>query len=173
MRARDSGPGLCTERVVARPFRPGDVPYAHPVFADPEVMRFAAGTPDTDIESSRARLARYVDLQTERGFSKWALWDRDSGAYLGDAGLTVLAETREVELGYRLGRAHWGRGLATEVATAWLAHALGPLGLPRVIGFADERNAASIRVLQKIGMTFARRDRLCEMDCVVYEARSQ
>lgn len=165
--------GFVTARIVARPFRAEDVSHAHPVFADAEVMRFAAGEPDRDIEATRARLARWIDMQTEHGFSKWALLDRDSGAYLGDAGLTVLQATGEIELGYRFGRAHWGRGLATEVATAWLAHALGPLGLDRVIGFADERNAASIRVLEKIGMTFARRDRLCDMDCVVYEARSR
>jgi RimJ/RimL family protein N-acetyltransferase len=165
--------GFLTARIVARPFRPDDVSHAHPVFADAEVMRFAAGEPDRDLEATRARLARWIDLQTEHGFSKWALFHRESGAYLGDSGLTVLQETGEIELGYRFGRAHWGRGLATEIATAWLAHALGPLALDRVIGFADVRNAASIRVLEKIGMTFARRDRLCGMDCVVYEARSR
>jgi RimJ/RimL family protein N-acetyltransferase len=166
-------PGFCTSRTVVRPFRVDDTPYAHAVFADAEVMRFAAGDPDAEFEATRTRLERYIAHQTEHGFSKWAVWGRDSGAYLGDAGLLVLSETGEVELGYRLGRSHWGCGLATEIARAWLEHAIGPLGLERVIAFADARNLASIRVMGKIGMTFDRHDHLAGMDCVVYEARAR
>lgn len=165
------GPGFCTSRTVVRPFRVDDTSYAHLVFADGEVMRFAAGDPDAELEATRTRLERYIAHQTEHGFSKWAVWDRDSGAYLGDAGLTVLPETGEVELGYRLGRSYWGRGLATEISRAWLEHAIGRLGLDRVIAFADPRNPASVRVMEKIGMTFDRQDHLAGMDCVVYEAK--
>jgi GrpB-like predicted nucleotidyltransferase (UPF0157 family)/RimJ/RimL family protein N-acetyltransferase len=165
------GPGFCTSRTVVRPFRIDDTPYAHLVFGDAEVMRFAAGDPDAKLEATRARLERYIAHQAEHGFSKWAVWDRDSGAYLGDAGLLILSETGEVELGYRLGRSYWGRGLATEIAGAWLEHAIGRLGLDRVIAFADPRNPASVRVMGKIGMTFDRQDHLAGMDCVVYEAK--
>ncbi|MFO7565473.1 MAG: bifunctional GrpB family protein/GNAT family N-acetyltransferase [Enhygromyxa sp.] len=165
-----TGQGFCTERAVARPFWIRDLPYAHAVFSDPEVMRFSPGGPSPSEEATARRIEHYVAMQAERGFSKWAVWDRSSGAYLGDAGLTVLPETGEVELGYRLGAAHWGRGLATELARAWLDHAFGPLGLERVIAFADPRNVASVRVMEKIGMRFDRRDRLCGLDCVVYVA---
>lgn len=166
------GVGWCTARLVVRPFRVDDAPYAYPVFGDAEVMRFAAGDPDAELAATRARLARYERIQDEHGFSKWAVWDRESGAYLGDAGLTLLPETGEVELGYRLRRSHWGRGLASEIARAWLDHAFGSLGLVRVIAFADPSNAASVRVMEKVGMTFHRRDHLAGMNCVVYEANT-
>ncbi len=164
------GEGFCTARTVSRPFCLDDAEYAHPVFGDARVMRFTSGDPDIDVAATARRLSAYVALQRTHGFSKWAVWDRASGAYLGDAGLTMLPETGEVELGYRLGRAHWGRGLATELAQAWLARALGPLGLDRVIAFADPHNVASIRVMEKIGMTRDREDRLAGIDTVVYAA---
>lgn len=168
---RALGEGFCTARTVLRPFAGKDRSYAHAVFSDPEVMRFAAGRPDTDLDATARRIDRYVQIQAQHGCSKWAVFDRESGAYLGDAGLTMLPETGEIELGYRFARAHWGRGLATEVAGAWLRHAEHELGLERVIAFADPRNLASIRVMQKLGMSFDRHDRLAGMDCVVYGAR--
>jgi GrpB-like predicted nucleotidyltransferase (UPF0157 family)/RimJ/RimL family protein N-acetyltransferase len=168
--AQATGVGLCSERAVLRPFTQDDAPYAHPVFSDPQVMRYSAGEPDPDLAATLDRLQRYVRMQREHGFSKWAVWDRASGTYLGDAGLTVLPETGEVELGYRIARSRWGQGLATEIARVWLSHALGELELPRIIAFADPRNPASVRVMEKIGMTFVREDHLAGIDCVVFEA---
>jgi [ribosomal protein S5]-alanine N-acetyltransferase len=159
---------LCTTRAVLRPFVVDDAPHAHPVFANKEVMRFAAGDPDADLPATIRRLERYIEIQAEYGCFKWAVWERETGPYLGDAGLTVVSETGEVELGYRLDRQHWGRGLATEVARAWLRHALDELNIPRIIAFADPRNLASVRVMEKIGMRFDREDHLAGMACIVY-----
>ena len=165
------GGGFCTRRTVVRPFRAVDAAKAHAVFSDAEVMRYAAGRPDADLAATFDRLERYEMMQEELGFSKWAVWDRESGEYLGDAGLTVLPETGEVELGYRLGREYWGRGLATEIAGAWLHHGFQEMKLDRIIAFANPRNLASVRVMKKIGMTFDREDHLAGMECVVYEAK--
>lgn len=159
---------LRTPRTVVRPFEPDDAADAFAVFGDPVVMRYAAGAPDASLDATRARLERYAEHQAQHGFSKWAVRAAVTGEYLGDAGILHLPETGELELGYRLARAHWGQGLATEVASAWLRHAIHVLRLPRVIAFADRRNAASIRVLHKIGMPFERDDHLCGMDCVVH-----
>lgn len=165
---RATGVGFCTERTVSRPFAIDDAAYAHPVVSDQEVMRFAVDEPDVDLSATQERIHRYIAIQAAHGFSKWAVWDRESGAYLGDAGLTVLPDTGEVELGFRFGRNHWGRGLATEVARAWLDHARHRLGLARIIAFADPRNSAWVRIMEKVGMTFDRQDHLAGMDCVVY-----
>ena len=159
---------LRTQRTVVRPFAREDAAEAFAVFGDPVVMRHAAGDPDPTPAATRARIERYIEHQNRHGFSKWAVRDASSGEYLGDSGILHLAETGELELGYRLARAHWGRGLATEVASAWLRHALEVLHLPRVIAFADRRNTASIRVLAKIHMPFERLDHLCGMDCAVH-----
>lgn len=159
---------LRTPRTVVRPFEPDDLVDAFSVFGDAVVMRYAAGAPDASLDATRVRLERYAEHQAQHGFSKWAVRAADTGEYLGDAGILHLPETGELELGYRLARAQWGRGLATEVASAWLHHAMHVLRLPRVIAFADRRNAASIRVLRKIGMPFDRHDHLGGLDCVVH-----
>lgn len=161
-------PEIRTPRTILRPFSLADTPEAFLVFGDPLVMRYAAGEPDPDTATTCARLERYIEHQEHHGFSKWSVRDAGMGTYIGDAGILHLAETGELELGYRLAHAHWGRGLATEVASAWLSYALEVLRLPRVIAFADRRNTASIHVLHKIGMPFVRFDHLCGMDCVVH-----
>jgi ribosomal-protein-alanine N-acetyltransferase len=58
-----------------------------------------------------------------------------------------------VEIGWRIARAHWGCGYATEAARAALAHAFGPLGLDEVVSFTAVGNARSRRVMEKLGMT--------------------
>jgi [ribosomal protein S5]-alanine N-acetyltransferase len=151
-----------------RPFAPADVEPAFEVFGDKEVMRYCVGEPDATVEVTRDRLARYAAHHVRYGFAKWAVLGAETGEYLGDAGIMTLRETGELELGYRLAPRAWGRGLATEIAQAWLFHGMRTLGLPRVVAIADPEHAASIRVLEKVGMTLDRHDHLCGMDVVVY-----
>lgn len=162
---------ISTNRTRLRPFLLEDVDDAFRVFGDPVVMRYMTTGPDPDRDATRRRIERYLRLQEDRGFSKWAVLDRESGRYLGDSGLTVVEETGEIELGYRLEPASWGKGLATEVARAWLGRAFGVLKLDRLIAFAHPENAPSIRVMEKIGLIFDRRAQLGGMAVVVYAAR--
>ncbi|MSR60370.1 MAG: N-acetyltransferase [Planctomycetaceae bacterium] len=60
----------------------------------------------------------------------------------------------ETEIGYRLARPHWGRGYATEAARALRDYGFGTLSLARLIALIDPRNAASIRVAEKIGLRY-------------------
>jgi RimJ/RimL family protein N-acetyltransferase len=73
---------------------------------------------------------------------------------IGFCGLRRLDDASGVELLYGIAPAHWGRGLATEVAFAVLRYGFEEAGLGRILGIADKENAASRRVLEKIGMTF-------------------
>jgi RimJ/RimL family protein N-acetyltransferase len=70
---------------------------------------------------------------------------------IGDAGL-YRTPSGEVELGYTLGVAWWGRGYATEAASAWLSSAFGSLGIFEVVALAEPANVASTHVLEKLGM---------------------
>lgn len=140
---------LLGERVLLRPFAPGDAPAAHGIYGDPEVMRYVgageAATPDT----TEQMIADYRRHQREHGFAFWAVIERSTGRLIGDAGLEV---TRfGTELGYTLARDAWGRGLATEAAALCVEVAFGPLGLSRLVALADVENPASSRVLEKLG----------------------
>jgi [ribosomal protein S5]-alanine N-acetyltransferase len=106
------------------------------------------------VEQTTARVGRLIDHQHAHGFSLWAVADRDRGEVVGVAGLVLVEMTRpEVEVVYELERDAWGRGIATEVGRACLDVAFGPLGLERVVALSYPENAASVRLMQKIGMT--------------------
>ena len=137
------------DRLHLRPFAETDLEEAHRVYGDPVVMRHVGEGGATTREESARMLAEYRRHQAEHGFAFWAVIDRPTGTLIGDAGLEVTPGG--VELGYTLARAWWGQGLATEAARLCVAAAFGPLELPRLLAVADARNAASARVLARLG----------------------
>jgi len=142
-----------TERLTIRVFDPeGDAEAMMAVYGDPEVMRFIPGGHFRGLGTVKARLETYKRASTRRGFSSWAVTERESRRVIGDAGFGVFEPTRDIELGYTLAREYWGRGYATEAAGACLAAGLAHLGVPRIIALADEENVASQRVAERIGM---------------------
>ncbi len=148
-------PRIETDRLVLRPLALADLGPMHDVYADREVMRYIGrgGAHSETIEESERRLQRLIDHQEKHGFSLWAVTDRASGTVMGDAGLILYAHRGpEIELGYRLAKAYWGRGYATEAARAWLAHGFETLGLKRIVAVTHPEHVASQRVLEKIGM---------------------
>jgi RimJ/RimL family protein N-acetyltransferase len=146
-----------TERLMLRPWRPADrAPFAA-MNADPEVMRYVRdGSPMTHEQSDE--LVDAIEAHWERhGFGLWCAAPLDDpDACIGFIGLAIPsflpAVLPAVEVGWRLARPAWGRGLATEGARAALAHAFGPLALNSVISVIDPNNERSIRVAEKLGM---------------------
>jgi RimJ/RimL family protein N-acetyltransferase len=146
-----------TERLLLREWRPSDrAPFAK-LNADPEVVRFISdGVPFTRADSD-ALLDAIEAHWHEHGFGLWCAAAREDPAdCLGFVGLAVPsflpAVLPAVEVGWRLARPAWGRGLATEGARASLGHAFGELGLQVVISIIDPDNERSIRVAHKLGM---------------------
>jgi RimJ/RimL family protein N-acetyltransferase len=79
----------------------------------------------------------------------------DDGVFLGMCGLHHQSSyPDDVGVAWRLAREHWGKGYATEAATAWLDHGFGTLGFPRIISITDLLNVRSLAVMQRLGMTF-------------------
>jgi ribosomal-protein-alanine N-acetyltransferase len=142
---------LDTPRLRLRPFRAGDVDAIHAVYSDPQVMRWVGAGPMADRAASERLLASYAVHQRTHGFSFWAVVESASGALIGDAGLHRTA-AGEVELGYTLARAFWGRGYATEAARAWLDAAFGELRIEDVVALVEPPNRGSRHVLEKLGM---------------------
>jgi [ribosomal protein S5]-alanine N-acetyltransferase len=145
---------LRTERLELRPFTDDDVPAMHRIYADREVMRYVATGAVSDSTRTRAILREYARRVALDGRGFLAVVDRASGEVIGDAGLEQRdAPVHEVELGYTLARAWWGRGLATEAAAACVAYAFGELGMDELIAMVEPPNAASAHVLEKLGFT--------------------
>jgi RimJ/RimL family protein N-acetyltransferase len=157
-----------TGRLILRPFESGDVDAAFAWFGDPIVMRFTPTGPDTSIEQTKARLANYQEHQTEHGFSRWIVLDRNLGRPIGDSGLLALQEYGWIDLGFRLAQPYWGQGLATEAACAWVRTAFDDFHIDRLTAFVHRENVASIRVLEKLGFHAERRDTIMGMNSIVF-----
>jgi RimJ/RimL family protein N-acetyltransferase len=142
---------LETPRLKLRPFGSGDAPLVHRVYSDPDVMRYVATGPMADLSVTERLLQDYEAHQQRLGYSFWAVIERASGELIGDSGL-YRTPAGEVELGYTLGMPWWGRGYATEAASAWLSCAFGSLEISEVVALAEPANVASMRVLEKLGM---------------------
>ncbi len=146
-----------TARLVLRSWRPSDrAPFAA-LNADREVVRYVGdGHPLTRAESDA--LLDAIDAHwAQHGFGLWCVAPReDDRVCVGFIGLAVPSFLPSVlpavEVGWRLARAAWGLGLATEGATAALDHAFGTLRLETVISITDPANERSVRVAEKLGM---------------------
>ena len=143
-----------TDRLRLRPFTPADRDAIHAIYADPEVMRHVGHGPHRTPADTDAALQAFRRMLQSRGISFLAVVERATGRLIGDAGLyPVEGADGDVELGYTLARAAWGRGYATEAALALVEHARTALAASRVVATVDPANTASKRVLEKVGMT--------------------
>ena len=150
---------LETGRLRLRRFTTADVDRLVELDSDPEVLRYITyGVP--------APRAVYEDVILPRWFAiyaatpllgYWAAEDRESGAFLGWFHLRPdRFDDGEQELGYRLGRATWGRGFATEGAVAVIEHGFTRAGAAKITARTLEGNRLSQRVMQKCGLEFER-----------------
>lgn len=145
---------LRTDRLLLRRWVPADREPFAALNADPKVAEYLPGT--LSRKESDAMIKRLEGHFDRHGFGFWALEIRD-GLCAGFVGLSVprfeAHFTPCVEIGWRLGPTHWGRGYATEGARAALAFGFDVLGLEEIVSFTVPGNAASGRVMEKIGMT--------------------
>ena len=149
-----------TPRLVLRRWRETDVlPFAA-INADPEVMRWIGDGSVRDEQQSQAHVEAMERLWEERGYGLFAVEIKETGELAGFTGLSVpnfLPEVMPaVEVGWRLGRSHWGRGLATEAARVAVRHGFHEGGLSRIVSIAQAGNLASQRVMVKLGMQLDR-----------------
>jgi ribosomal-protein-alanine N-acetyltransferase len=150
-----SGEILATEQLLLRAPKPADEEAYLSLFLRPEVeawLRPAPLVPFAAAELTRM-LAEDVEHWRDTGFGPWALIERESGAYVGRAGLrwTAVEGAAAVELAWTVDPAHQGRGLATEAARAGLELAREER-IEEVVALVLPRNLASRRVAEKLGM---------------------
>lgn len=145
-----------TPRLLLRRWRGDDLDAYARICADPEIMRYVTGVPQTR-EQSETQIPRFVRHCEERGFGLWAVDDKAAGAFIGFIGLLYQEEWSEgnhkTEVGWRLDRSFWGRGLATEGARASLRYGFEGLGLERIISIAHLANQAWRRMIEKVALT--------------------
>jgi RimJ/RimL family protein N-acetyltransferase len=159
---------LETARLRLRMFREEDFEEYARICADPEVMRYLGeGNPLTSADAWR-QMAMILGHWRLRGYGLWALEERASGALLGRVGFFNPEGWPGFELGWVLGREHWGKGYATEGARRALEHAFTEMGRDHVISLIRPGNAASIRVAERLGEKLEGRTELFGHEALVY-----
>src|SRR4051812_31411244 len=157
-----------TERLVLRRLTATDVNNLVELDSDPAVMRFLTGgkpTPRDVIQNTI--LPRFLSYyERYEGYGTWAAIEKSSGAFLGWFSLKPSegGDPNDVELGYRLRMAAWGKGYGTEGARALIHKGFTALGARRVFATTYQDNLASRRVMEKAGLTLVRRFRLTLAD---------
>jgi len=147
---------LETDRLLVREYVEDDAEAFFKLNADPEVVRFVPDKPLLSLEQARQTLIDHPIADYCRyGFGRGACILKSTGEQIGFAGLKYLDELGEVDVAYRLLPAHWGQGLATEVALASVRYGFAALGLKRIIGLVMPKNIASVRVLEKTGLRYS------------------
>jgi RimJ/RimL family protein N-acetyltransferase len=123
--------------------------------ADPAVMEFLV--PLTEPGACEAWAARLQAQWRDHGFGRWVVELPGEASFVGIAGLAMIPYaahfTPAVEIAWRLARAHWGRGYATEAARATLDYGFAKLGLAEIVAVTVPANLRSRRVMKRLGMT--------------------
>jgi RimJ/RimL family protein N-acetyltransferase len=145
---------LETERLLLRRWHTGDLEPIAALSADPEVMEhFPATLSGTEAALLIARLEAGFERD---GYGFWAVELRETGALAGFVGLSPVPEeirlAPAVEIGWRLARTQWGRGIAHEAASAALAYGFGVLGLDEIVAYTAATNDRSRRLMERLGM---------------------
>lgn len=151
------GPTLETARLVLRPLVDDDAEALHALFDDPSVVRYMLDGSRVERDWVRDVIAQSARDFAARGLGLWAARGRGHGALVGLVGYRDFHEPPVFELLYALRSEVQGRGLAFEMARAAIDAGFAA-GLEHIHASTDEPNAASIRVLDRLGMRFTGRD---------------
>jgi ribosomal-protein-alanine N-acetyltransferase len=143
---------IVTDRLVLRPFNVEDIEPMHRILGGEGVLCYFPKSDPPSREWVREMILGQEKHWEQRGYGLWAVEDPSTGELMGRSGLQYLPRTAEVEVDFILGRAHWGQGFATEAGRASLRYGFEEIGLERVVGIVHPENAASRRVLEKLGM---------------------
>jgi ribosomal-protein-alanine N-acetyltransferase len=144
---------LQTQRLLLRELTPADAESFYLLNSDPEVLQYTGDEPFKDTEAAKEFLESYSHYK-EYGFGRWAVINKADGAFLGWCGLKYTPESNEYDIGFRFFKKCWNMGYATESATACLDYGFNRLGMNTIVGRAMKANTASVKVLEKIGMSY-------------------
>lgn len=161
-------PTLTTERLILRAYLRHDLDGLRAILDDAEVKAHVGG-PRTESDLQRL-FQSFLAMEPGAPLEVWGVWRQDSGEYVGHAWLKDFAAEGGRELGYLVSASHRSQGVATEMARAVRDYAFAQRHYPRLVSTVDTDNLASIRVLEKAGLRFERREEDEDGEYLVYSA---
>jgi ribosomal-protein-alanine N-acetyltransferase len=148
-------PTLETDRLILRKMILDDAEAIFAYASDPEVSRYTLWDTHRTIEDSRAFLRLVLDKYESGGEPDWGILYKGDHRFVGTCGFASWeAGHARAELGYVIHREYWGQGLVPEAVRAMISFGFERMGLNRIEARCIAENAASVRVMEKAGMTY-------------------
>ncbi len=148
----DTLPRIDAARVTLRWLTDEDASSLFSIFSDAEVMRYWSSLPLTELEGARKLLADIHDFFRQRTLFQWGIARNTDDRIIGTCTLfNIDLGNRRAELGYALGREHWGHGYMQEALGALLDFFFDDLNMHRLEADVDPRNASSVKTLERLG----------------------
>lgn len=164
-----------TERFILREFRESDANDLFEMDADPEVHKFLGNQPLTHKDQVLEYIGAVQKQYDDYGIGRWIVEDMKTGECLGWSGLkyetSQIDNSKYFDLGYRLKRKHWGKGIATETSEAALDFGFDNLHIKKICAAAHRENQASKTVLEKLGFEHTKDFNYDEDPCFWYELK--
>ena len=149
-----------TDRLVLRRWKPEDLSEYSQICGDPKVMRWIADCSLKTRKQTEDEIAKFEQHWAEHEFGLFAVELLASARLTGFVGPSIPRFLPEilfaVEIGFRLARDLWGRGLATEGSRAVMDFGFKQIGLDRIVSICHVRNTPSRRIMEKLGMRLER-----------------
>ncbi len=164
-------PTLETEHLILRAWRADDAEVWYNMLQEPDLLKYFPDTQPPPRHMADRYIEHHLDHWRTFGYGHWVVTTRGDGRVVGWTGLEYVSELEQTELAYLLSRSVWGRGYATEAGRAALRFAFDVPGVDAVIGLVHPDNAASIRVLEKCGMSLVDRVTLWGLEMCRYRVR--
>ena len=142
-----------TKRLLMRPFAAGDLEFLVRHHADAEVMGQMQGGVQT-ADQARAELDGYQATWHDHGFGIWALFHKDSGAFVGECGLRLVEDDIGMRLRITLAKPWRGQGLAGEAMAAAAGFGFESAGLDRLVAVTQAVNRPARKILEGLGMSY-------------------
>lgn len=157
-----------TERLRLRPLNVNDLDDLHLLWTDADVRKYLWDDQVISREQAQEVVTSGIESFEAHGFGFWAVLPKDEESLIGFCGFRFFGAAQEIEILYGVAPASWGQGLATEAARAMMRCGFEEHGFDKIYAGADPPNAASFRVMEKIGMKFAKRARINDVEAIYY-----
>ena len=151
----------------------GDAAALHALWTSPGVRKFLWDDEIISREKTDDAIATSELLFERSDFGLWVMRERFDKSVAGFAGIWAFREAAEFELLFGIDERLWGHGYAQEGGQAVIDYCFGTLKMPMIRASTDAENAASVRVLEKLGFTQTRRDTVEGLDTIFFERRRE
>ena len=159
---------LSTANLVLRPIEERETDALHSIFTDERVRHFLWDDKVIPLAATTEIVEKSRQLFDESRFGIWGMHRGESDQLLGFAGYWYFRDPPTLELLFGVAPEHWGKRYATEASELLIHYGFAELDFSRIVASTDSENFASVRVLERAGMEFDRREPVDELDTVFY-----